>query len=172
MPGDLPGLPRGSPGHPPGIPRGSPGDAPGEAGPGGPPGDFFGRSPQVPQSCHIGLGSKRWALVSTKRHFWFIGFFWADTPINLLELGPTYCPEIVEGITKMVIQAPRECKTRKHFPKCWPEIVEGITKNVIQEFRELNQRQAAAVNVSHLCLTKWCPDRVPEPPFFTRRGPR
>ena len=120
------------------------------------------RSPQVPQSCHIGLGSKRWALVSTKRHFWFIGFFWAGTPINLLDLGPTYCPEIVEGITKMVIQAPRECKTRKHFPKCWPEIVEGITQNVIQELIHGSQR----------CLTKWCPDRVPEPPFFTRRGPR
>ena len=105
----------------------------------------------MPQSCHIGLGSKRWALVSTKRHFWFIGFFWADTPINLLELGPKYCPEIVEGITKMVIQAPREHNKRKHFPKCWPEIVEGITKNVIQELRELSQPQSAAVNVSQRC---------------------
>ena len=121
------------------------------------------RSPQVHQSCHIGLGSKRWALVSTKRQFWFIGFFWADTPINLLELGPKYCPEIVESTTKMVIQAPRECTKRKHFPKSWPEIVEGITKNVIQEFRELSQRQSAAVSRS---------PRQPAVPGKVVSGPR
>ena len=101
--------------------------------------------------------------MSTKRHFWFIGFLWADTPINLLELGPKYCLEIVEGITKMVIQAPRECKNRKHVPKCWPEIVEGITKNVIQEFSELHQRQSAAVSRS---------PRQPPVPGKVVSGPR
>ena len=38
-----------------------------------------------------------------------------------------------------------------------------------------HQRQSAAVNgsqPSHRCQAKWCQDRVPEPPFFTRRGPR
>ena len=45
-------------------------------------------------------------------------------------------------------------------------------KNVIQELAEFNVIQSTAVHGSHRCLTKWCPDRVPEPPFFTRRGPR
>ena len=62
------------------------------------------------RKCHIDLGSKMWALVYTKRYFRFVGFFGTDTPINILEFGPTYCPKIVEGNTKSVIQALREFK--------------------------------------------------------------
>ena len=92
------------------------------------------RSRQVRQSCHIRLWSKRWALVSTKRHFWFIGLFGADPPINLLKLCKTKCAKNVEGITKTVIRAPREYKKRNWWFQFWPEIVESITKIVISEF--------------------------------------
>ena len=61
---------------------------------------------------------------------------------------------------------------RRHFPNPWPEIVECITKTAIRELIYASQPQSTAVNVSHRCQAKWCPDRVPEPPFFTRRGPR
>ena len=99
MPGGTPGIARGSPGDPPGIPGGPPGA-------GGRPGAFFRNRwpfPKVRGSCHIGLVRKRGALVSTKRQLWFIGFLWADTPINLLEFRPKYCPKIVEGIAKNAI---------------------------------------------------------------------
>ena len=40
----------------------------------------------------------------------------------------------MEGITKTVIRAPREYKKRNWWFQFWPEIVEGITKMVISEF--------------------------------------
>ena len=70
----------------------------------------------------------------TKRHFWFIGLFGADPPINLLKFGKQKCAKNVEGITKTVIRAPREYKKRNWWFQFWPEIVEGITQMVISEF--------------------------------------
>ena len=109
----------------------------GGAGPGGPPGTFLKscrRSPQVRQSCHIRLWSKRWALVCAKRHFWCIRLFGAGPPINLSKFGKTYCAKNVEGITRTVIRAPREFKTRNWWFQYRPEFVESIPKMAISEF--------------------------------------
>ena len=60
------------------------------AGAGGRPGAFFrNRWPfsKVRGRCHIRFNRRMGALVSTKRQFWIIGLFVADTPINSLKLG-------------------------------------------------------------------------------------
>ena len=95
----------------------------------------------------------------TKRHFWFVGLFGADPPINLLKCGPNDCAKIVEGIKKTVIRAPREFKKRNWWFQYRPEFVEGITQMVISELIPVDRVNRVT-------------GRDTEPTFYTRRGPR
>ena len=66
-----------------------------------------------------------------------------------------------------------------HFPSKFAENTTPVSKErdpgtlgIQSTAVEFNPRRSHSVYGSHRCLTKWCPDRVPEPPFFMRRGPR
>ena len=137
------GCPEASAGDPPGIPRGG-GRARGAAG------DLFEKLPTIGRSAlklqhRIAAKSKPNSMEGiAKIAIWVLKMFLSRSSINSLKI----------------------------YQKKKPEIVEGITKTAIWELAEFNQRQSLSVNVSQRCQAKWCPDRVPEPPFFTRRGPR
>ena len=141
-------------------------------------GDLFEKLPTISTSApklQHRIGVKKAGARVHEMLFLSYRFILDRSPINSLKICQKKRPEIVEGITKTLIRAPREFKTGNIFqtlgPKSWRVLQKqqsGNSRNSING----SQRQSTAVNRCQGCQAKWCTDRVPEPPFFTRRGPR